>query len=230
MKSSHWLVLYLLLSGVLILGSFQYDRQVRDAIVATQEKGWNKSEEGRFWGAVSKYGDWPQLMVFGGVFLVLAWRCKRTDWVQIVAAAMIASTAAGIFANASRLTTGRVRPRDEAKVGVGFHGPWHDGKLTIGNSKYNGYPSGHTATAVGFAAPFLFARPLIGIPLFFGALAIAWSRMQLGAHHLSDVVTSVLLALLTGWYVWKYTRSHGEAVWRWLVTRVSDYRKRTSAR
>jgi membrane-associated phospholipid phosphatase len=213
-------VLAVVLAGLTTVAFF-FDAPTRQWILAEQQvvieetgKKWHRSEEGRFWSAVSKYGDWPQLMLGGGVLLAAAiWR-RRQDWTKVIIAAMLASTLAGILANASRLTTGRVRPRDEVKHGAGFHGPWHNGRLTIGDPGFNSFPSGHTATAIGFAAPFLLAKPLLGIPVMVIALAIGWSRMQLGAHHLSDVVLSTGLGLLVGWFVLALVRQRGEEIWQ----------------
>ncbi len=208
------------LAGILIAASFQLDQPVREQILAAQGKGWKKSTDYRQMGAVSKYGDWPQLMLVGGIGLLIAWKFNHREWQRILIAAMIASTLAGILANTSRLTTGRTRPRDSPKIEAGWYGPIHKGEILIGNSKYNAFPSGHTATAVGFAGVFLFARPLIGLFVLAGALAIAWSRMALGAHHLSDVVVSVVLALTVAWFVWRTALRRGDAIATWIATKI----------
>jgi len=213
LSTRNWLAIVILIALFLglIITAFVYDRPVRDAIVASQAgRSWNESAEKHFWSQVSRNGDWPQLMIVGGLALFLAIWIKRRDWVQVIAAALIASTLSGALINVSRLTTGRVRPNNEAEHGVGFHGPWHEGRLTIGNHGLNAFPSGHTATAVGFAAPFLFAKPILGVFVLLCALAIAWSRMQLGAHHLSDVVAATLISLAVGWAVLYWVRRHGE--------------------
>ncbi len=227
MPRARLLLIFLLviLSSGLIVTAFRSDDWVRDRIVTSQGKGWKKSGEARFVGAVSQYGDWPQLMILGTLGALLAWRLRRPEWTRILVAAMVASTLAGILANTSRLTTGRVRPRDEKKQGEGFFGPFREGKLLVGNSKYNAFPSGHTATAVGFAGVFLFARPLIGIVPMILALLIGWSRMALGAHHLSDVVVSTILSLGVAWFVWKYSRSHGDRIARQLIARFRRKRR-----
>ncbi len=201
-----------------IATAFHFDAPVRSGILESQGKGWKNTSDYQIWASVSQYGDWPQLMLFGGAGWLLACAIRRKDWKQVIVAALIASTLTGILANTSRLTTGRVRPRDEAKQGAGFHGPWHNGAITIGNSKYNAFPSGHTATAMGFAAPFLYAKPLVGIPVLLAAVAIAWSRMALGAHHLSDVITSTILALVVGWFVLWWVREKGSDSWARLVS------------
>jgi membrane-associated phospholipid phosphatase len=223
MKPTRTLVILLLvaLSAGLTFFAFQNDTRVRDAIVTAQGKGWKKTPEAATIRAISKYGDWPQLMLAAVVGILLAWRFRRPEWTRILVACMIASTLAGMLANTSRLTTGRTRPRDEKKVGVGFHGPIHEGKLTIGNSKMNAFPSGHTATAVGFAGVLLFARPLVGLVALALALLIAWSRLALGAHHISDVTVSIILALAVAWFVWRAAKKHGDKVTTWIRKKLS---------
>ncbi len=207
------LVVVLVLGAGGVIGSaFSLDRPIRQSIVDSQGKKWGKSPEGKFWAGVSKYGDWPQLMLFGVVLLGGALRFRKKDFAKVVVAAMLASTVAGVLANASRLTTGRVRPREEAKHGAGFYGPWKEGKLTVGNPAINSFPSGHTATAVGFAAPFVFAFPVVGIPFLAGAFGVAYSRMLLGAHHFSDVVTASVLALVVGWLILRWVQLRGDAI------------------
>ena len=115
---------------------------------------------------------------------------------------------AGMLANSSRLTTGRTRPRESPKIEQGFYGPWHEGRWLIGVPAYNSFPSGHTATAFGFAAVIVFASPVLGtvvaIPL---AAAVAWASIGIGAHHPSDVIVSILLSCLVAWGVWRFAES-----------------------
>ena len=115
---------------------------------------------------------------------------------------MIASTLAGMAVNLSRLTTGRTRPR--AATEQGWYGPHHDGKWLIGQADFNSFPSGHTATAVGFAGVILFAAPAWGVPAMIVALDVAVSRILLGAHHPSDVMTATVVALAVAWAVWEF--------------------------
>ncbi len=222
------ILIFLVALGVAV-ASFFFDVPVRAAILEAQGKGWKKTGDYALQAAVSKNGDWPQLMIAGAVGLAIASFARRRDWQRILITAMIASTLAGILANASRLTTGRTRPRESPKIEAGWYGPYHEGKILIGNSKFNAFPSGHTATAVGFAVPFLFAKPGFGILLFGMALLIAWSRMALGAHNLSDVVVSILLATGVGWFVERHLRIHGDRYWDQIRAHYSAWRQRRRA-
>jgi len=206
--------------GLAIWGAFRLDAPVRDAVVAHQGKGWKKSGEARFHAAVRKYGDWPPLMAVCLIAFAAARVLKSRRWMRIIAAAMVASTLAGIVANASRLTTGRTRPKESPKIAQGFYGPWHEGKLLIGQPAYNSFPSGHTATAFGLAAVVVLACPLVGIPVLAGAALVAWSSIVMGSHHPSDVTVSILLACAIGWLVWRWMRGPG-GDW---VDRIARYR------
>lgn len=201
----------LAIAATMVAGAFYLDVPVREAILDAQGKKWKKSAEARFHGGVRKYGDWPWLMAGGAVGFGIAWRLGNKRWMRIVAAAMVASTLAGAIANASRLTTGRTRPRSSPEVVQGFYGPWHEGRLLIGDSKYNAFPSGHAATAFGFAWPFVLASPLAGVLVFVGACLVAWSSLAIGAHHPSDIVVSFLLSLAVALVVWRVVVAHGDA-------------------
>lgn len=197
-------LLILLVGGALGISSFQWDAPVRAMVLSGQGPDWGKSDERKFHGQVRTWGDWPPLMVVAAIGYVLARARGNRRWSRIILAAMIASTLAGILANASRLTTGRTRPRESPKIEQGFYGPWHDGRLLIGVPAYNSFPSGHTATAFGFASVILYAAPGWGIVAVAGAAAVAWSSIAIGAHHPSDVVVSIVIALVAGWFVWRF--------------------------
>jgi membrane-associated phospholipid phosphatase len=207
-------------------GSFLLDAPVRGAVVAGQGKKWKHGGEAKFHGWVRRVGDWPWLMAGGAAGFALAWRLRRGKWMRIMAAAMIASTAAGAIANMSRLTTGRTRPRAGSKIEQGFYGPWHEGKLLIGNSKFNSFPSGHTATAFGFAWPVVFGGGVFAPVALAGALVIVWSSIALGAHHPSDIVVSVFVSFAVGWVVWRWVNARGAAAGAWILGRIGRLRRR----
>jgi len=203
--NSRWIVVLALgiFALLAVAAGFYSDAAVRSAVVASQGKNWKKSPEGRFHQKVRVWGDWPALMGYSAAGLLAARLARSRKWIRILLAAAIASTLAGIVANASRLTTGRTRPKESPKIEQGFYGPWKDGKLLIGQPAYNSFPSGHTATAFGLAVVILLASPLWGIPALLGAGLVAWSSIVTGNHHPSDVVVSVILASLIAWLVWR---------------------------
>ncbi len=181
---------------------------MRDTLVASQGSNWKKSPLRKTYETIRKWGDWPQIMLVGALgFLVAKWKGNRR-WSRIFLTAMVASTLAGMAANASRLTTGRTRPRESPKIEQGFYGPWHEGRWLIGVPAYNSFPSGHTATAFGFAAVIVLASPVLGalvaIPL---AAAVAWASIGIGAHHPSDVTVSILLSFIVAWSVQRFSEA-----------------------
>jgi membrane-associated phospholipid phosphatase len=227
-RVSIWLIAFL--AACAVWASFKLDEPVRHAVVQTQGKGWKKSDDFRFKTGVRKFGDWPWLMAAGGIGLAISWKLRNREWMRIVAAAMIASTIAGLLANTSRLTTGRTRPRESPAIAQGFYGPWREGRLTIGDPPFNSFPSGHAATAFGFAGVIFFARPWLGVGAITLALLIAWSSIMVGSHHLSDVVVSICLSLFASWWTWRWVQRHGDAfagkVWLRLKALRSAYQRR----
>lgn len=197
-------VMILLLGLAAILASFQLDQPLQQLVRSANQGHWSHDPAA---AASSKYGDWPELMLLGGLGFLLARKLRNVRWQRILLAAMIASTLAGMTVNLSRLTTGRTRPRAAAEQG--WYGPRHDGKWLIGQADFNSFPSGHTATAVGFAGVILFASPAWGLPAMIVALAVALSRVLLGAHHPSDVVTAAVVSLMIAWAVWEFLGKRG---------------------
>lgn len=209
-----------LLAFVVIAASFRLDGGIRESVVSAQGKDWKKTAAYDVCAAASRYGDWPELMIFGAAGLFVAWRARSRDWKRILITAMAASTLAGVCANTLRLTTGRTRPRESPKIAQAWYGPFHDGRLTIGNSKYNSFPSGHTATAFGFAGVILLARPLLGSLAMVAALGIALSRILLGAHHPSDIAVAAVLALGVAWICWRVALRRGDAIAAWAAKKI----------
>jgi membrane-associated phospholipid phosphatase len=219
-RLSFWLVV--LLASCVIWGSFQLDEPVRQAVVQNQKKGWKKSDDFRFITAVRRIGDWPWIMLVGGIGIAISRKLKKREWIRILAAAMIASTLAGLLANTSRLTTGRTRPRESPKIQQGFYGPWREGRLTIGDPPFNSFPSGHTATAFGFAGVILFARFWLGVGAIALGSLVAWSSIMVGAHHPSDVIVAVCISLFVAWFALKWTEKNGEAFARQVWSKLKS--------
>jgi membrane-associated phospholipid phosphatase len=183
-------------------GSFLLDAPVEHRVLEMNGGHWSRVP----WVTMtSRYGDWPELMLLGGLGLLAARWFGSVKWQRLLLSAMIASTLSGMAVNASRLTTGRTRPRAEATQG--WYGPRHDGRWLVGRADFNSFPSGHTATAAGFAGVLLFGAPAWGIPAVIAAAGIAISRILLGAHHPSDIVTASVISLAVAWMVWKFLGS-----------------------
>lgn len=200
------ILLLLLFGGALVLMklAFLFDAPVRSFILKAEGVGWDHSTSKYFFSFVSRYGDWPELLLLGILGFYIARRYQSARWERIFLVAMIASTLAGAVTNTLRLTTGRTRPRVSPGMEQAWHGPYYHGKWTLGHSEFNSFPSGHTATAFGFAIIIFLANPIWGIPALLLAALISLSRLVLGAHHPSDLLAAMIISSCVAWFLWNY--------------------------
>jgi membrane-associated phospholipid phosphatase len=149
-------------------------------------------------GFLSHWMDWPWVFaVLGAGALVSQFRgdcSSRRFYLALLLAAGIAGGSATLI----RSLTGRTRP--SANVTQGWYGPRSEGRWLVGVRDYNAFPSGHTATLAGIAALLVVRRHRaapVGVSL---TALVAWARISVGAHRISDVVASgVLAAAVVSW-------------------------------
>lgn len=137
-------------------------------------EGWVPAVAGVFFAAVFLLANRPQIAA--RIFFVA-----------------LTSEITGLAGLILRVLTGRTRPT--AHAAQGFYGVWHGGHWIIGKYEFSAFPSGHAATAVGLAAAAWLAHRGWGAIAAVYALLVAWSRVALECHHLSDVVASAALAI-----------------------------------
>lgn len=212
LPNDHWyraLFLAVVLLGVTLAGFVYLDQPLVEVVRA----GAGKSFKGLA-RALSRYGDFPWLLGGGLAFLAFSLLAKRREGARIVTAMLLAGIIAGTASNLVKLGTGRVRPRVE-NVEHGWYGPVQKGTWVSLQHDFQAFPSSHSACAFGFFMPLFLSRRLAGsIGLLFAA-AVAWSRVQLGAHHLSDVAAGACLGVIAGWIVWRWIVRRG-GLSRWL--------------
>jgi membrane-associated phospholipid phosphatase len=137
---------------------------------------------------VSRVGDWPAHLITGAIGIGIAFAAKSKVWVRIFLAMMIALALAGVTGRVIKLATGRARPS------VTSEAHWNGPRLS---SKYHAFPSGHAASSTAFFVALFLARKRIGAPLLLIPILIAFSRMVVGAHYLSDVACAAILGVIS---------------------------------
>ena len=177
-----WLCLFCFAAGLVILIAFYLDTTAQAWIAEHQEAGLRN-----FMRGVSRFGDWPEHIVAGLVLLSLAYWRRNKKWMRIAAAMIVACALAGAAARVVKISTGRARPSVQTEAG------WNGPNLS---ARYNAFPSGHTAASAAFFATLALACWRIGAPLLLIPSLIAFSRMYLAAHYLSDVVCAALIGIL----------------------------------
>jgi len=186
-------IIFALVAGLAILAAFCLDAGVQAWISENQNAGLRS-----FMRGVSRFGDWPAHIALGFVLLVLAYWRRSKKWMRIAAAMIVACALAGAVARVVKISTGRARPSVQTEAA--WNGPNF-------RARYNAFPSGHTAASTAFFATLVLACWRIGAPFLVIPLLIAFSRMYVAAHYLSDVVCGAMIGLLTACLVARWILS-----------------------
>jgi undecaprenyl-diphosphatase len=186
-----WWFLVFAGAALLLLASFYLDAATHAWMQQHQNAGVRS-----FMELVSRFGDWPEHIIIGLLLLALAYWRGRRKWMRIFAAMILACALAGVATRIVKVSTGRARPNVQTET------QWNGPKLS---PRYNAFPSGHTAASTAFFATLAFAAWRVGAGLLFIPLLIAFSRMYVAAHYLSDVVAAALIGAMTAYVVvnWK---------------------------
>lgn len=192
-----------------VVGFVWWDQPVLEAVRSGAGQSW--VETARFF---SRYGDFPFLLAGGVVALAISLRLRTVNWSRILTAMILGGILAGLASNTTKLATGRVRPRVE-HTEHGWYGPKHEDRWVSLRHDFQSFPSSHAACSFGFFFPLFLSRRVIGGAGMLAAAAIAWSRVQLNAHHISDIAIGALLGMIAGWLVWRWIVARG-GLGRWL--------------
>lgn len=177
----YWLIGIAIVAMAIALG-FYFDDSVRDFMVQHQNPAMRS-----FMRYVSILGDWPLHLALGLLLLAVAWISDSKKWTRIFLAMLIAMAIAGLTGHVIKRTIPRPRPSVHAEMRWG--GPHF-------SSKYHSFPSGHVGASTAFFCTLLLASRRIGLACLPILIVIAFSRMYLGAHYLSDVVCAAVLGIL----------------------------------
>jgi membrane-associated phospholipid phosphatase len=182
-----WWYLFPFAAGLALLASFYLDAGVQTWIA--QHQSTNMKD---FMRGVSRLGDWPEHVTVGFTLLALAYWRRSKKWMRIFATMILACALAGAAARVIKISTGRTRPSVQSET------EWNGPRFS---SRYNAFPSGHTAASTAFFAALALTSWRIGLAFLVIPLLISFSRMYVAAHHLSDVVGGTLIGLLAAYVV-----------------------------
>ena len=192
----YWLI-GIVIAATAIAVSFHFDDSVRDFMMQHQNPAVRN-----FMRYVSILGDWPLHALVGLVLLGLAWRRGSEEWTRIFLAMLLAMILAGVAGTVIKRTVPRARP--SVYTDTRWGGPRF-------SSKYHSFPSGHVGASTAFFGVLLIARRRIGLACLPIPILIAFSRMYIGAHYLSDVVCAAVMgtlcALLIGHFLFLQIRN-----------------------
>jgi membrane-associated phospholipid phosphatase len=181
-RSAFYWLIGIVIAVIVVVVAFHCDDATGNFIAQHQSR-----VSKNFMLSVSRFGDWPEHFALGLVLGGIAWWRGSKKWTRIFLSMLIALALAGLAARAIEISTGRARP--SVKSAEVWNGPRF-------SSKYHAFPSGHTAASTAFFAVLLLANWRIGLACVPIPSLIGFSRMYVGAHYLSDVVSAALLGFL----------------------------------
>ncbi|MDH6305771.1 undecaprenyl-diphosphatase [Parabacteroides sp. PF5-5] len=173
-------------------------------------------ERGLFFLINSSYNPfWDQVMwMYSGIYVwlpfiiffcfMLIYKRERKEWLYTLGAILAICTLCIIF---SSLITKPLfaRPRPI------FHPSFMEEVRTLYESILEpyGFVSGHSATSFGFAmfTSLLFRNKLYSLVIFLWALLMAYSRIYLGVHFISDIFAGGLAGVIIGYFIYRLYHS-----------------------
>jgi len=177
----YWLI-GIVIAAVAIAASFYFDDSVRDFMTQHQNP-----KVRSFMRYVSLFGDWPGHTALGLILLSVVWVRGSRNWMRIFLSMLIAMSIAGLAGGVIKRAIPRPRPSVHSEL------RWGGQRFS---SKYHAFPSGHVVASAAFFGALFFARRRFGLACLPIPILIAFSRMYLGAHYLSDVVCAAVLGIL----------------------------------
>jgi membrane-associated phospholipid phosphatase len=177
----YWLI-GIVIAAIAIAASFYFDNSLRDFMTQHQSRAMRS-----FMRYVSLFGDWPGHTALGLILLAIAWVRGSKKWTRIFLSMLIAMSIAGVAGHVIKRAIPRPRPSVHTEI------RWGGSRFS---SKYHAFPSGHVGASTAFFSVLIFARRRIALACLPIPILIAFSRMYLGAHYLSDVVCAAVLGIL----------------------------------
>ncbi len=136
------------------------------------------------------------LIMFKFIAKTEIWRTISNKGLFVFAAVALP----GIFASLTKNTIGRARPKlFETEGPFGFD-------FMAFDSKFAGWPSGHTTTAFAMATAIALLFPRLAYITFPLAILAAYTRTALGAHYLADVTMGAAVGTVGAILVYRWLK------------------------
>jgi len=126
-------------------------------------------------------------ILFVSALLIFRFILKNRKWSIRILFLLAALSASGLVNILVKWIAGRSRP-----VYLFDHGLFGFNYFKVGY-ELNSFPSGHSVTAFSLAAALTVLFPRFGFLAFIPAAAIAWSRVALTSHFVSDVIAGAVV-------------------------------------
>jgi len=158
-----------------------------------------------FFEIVTRFGESKWYLISFAVFFVLfkyIFRLKSTA--NRFLFLFLAVAGSGLMVDVIKFVFGRARPKvyfEEGIYGIKFFGM---------SSLYTSFPSGHSATAFSLATGVTLLFPRFAAPLFLAAALIAFSRIAITAHYLSDIVVGAYIGIVFA--LWLKTKMENKGI------------------
>lgn len=166
----------------------QFDDAIQSSIRSVQQPPVGTIAK---WTFKTADAQWPLLAC--ALVVGIGWATRRASLYRAGIILLLSCALSGLVTGSLRGVVGRTRPRNT--IEQGWFGPYHNGQWLIGKSDYNSFPSGHTGTAAGLAFAAVLVSRRYGWILVLWALGVAWARIYVNAHHPSDTIASMAIAL-----------------------------------
>jgi len=141
---------------------------------------------------ITEFGDAIYYLIgFGIAFLVFRFLWKNQLWERYALFLFGTVAVSGIAADIVKWTLGRYRPSELFERGLyGFDFLHIDRALT-------GFPSGHTTTVFALAMAIAYLWPKWSVFAWIFAILVGISRIVIGAHYPSDVMSGAVIGIFS---------------------------------
>ena len=154
-----------------------------------------------FFQVVTHIGEGTWILVFFAVSTILLFAARHKmrdhkfwdlidDLTRKFAFIFISVAGAGLIAAGLKYLFGRARPTHFDELGAYYMAPLST------DAEFASFPSGHSTNIFALAFSLAVLLPWARVPLLLLASGIAFSRVAIGAHFLSDIIAGAFLSFL----------------------------------